>query len=47
MFDMGQRHDNKLVNILLYGSGLSEDDKLVIHRYIKRCLQKYIDELKV
>jgi len=47
MILMGQRRDDKRVNIMLFGSKLSEDDKLVIHRYIKQCLQKYIDTLKV
>jgi hypothetical protein len=47
MIFMGQRHDDKRVHILLYGPKLSTDDRLVIHRYIKQCLQKYIDELKV
>ena len=44
---IGQRHDDKRTYILLFGSKLSTDDKLVIHRYIKQCLQKYIDGLKV
>ena len=47
MILMGQRHDDKRVCILLFGSKLSNDDKYVIHRYIKMCLQKYIDQLKV
>jgi len=46
MILMGQRHDDKRVGILLFGK-LSSDDKLVVHRYIKQCLQKYIDGLKV
>ena len=44
---MGQRHDDKRVYILLFGSKLSASDKLVIHHYIKLCLQKYIDGLKI
>jgi len=47
MILMGQRHDNKFINIMLYASKLSTNDKLVVHRYIKQCLQKYIDALKV
>jgi hypothetical protein len=47
MIFMGQRLDDKRVSILLYGPKLSKDDRLVIHRYIKQCLQKYIDELRV
>ena len=44
---MGQRHDDSRVNILLFDSKLSTENKLVIHRYIKQCLQKYIDALVV
>jgi hypothetical protein len=47
MIFMGKRRDNKQVYIMLYGSKLSKEDKLVIHHYIKNCLQKYIDQLKV
>ena len=47
MILMGQRRDNKLVNILLFGQKLTNEDKLVIHRYIKICLQKFIDTLKI
>ena len=46
MILMGQRHDDKRVCILLFGK-ISADDKLVVHRYIKQCLQKYIDALKI
>ena len=44
---MGLRRDNRQVFILLFDSKLSSDNRLVIHRYIKQCLQKYIDALKV
>jgi len=44
---MGQRHDDKQVYILLFDSNMPTKDKLVIHHYIKQCLQKYIDGLKV
>ena len=47
MILMGQRRDDKRVNIMLFDNKLSSDNKLVIHRYIKQCLQKYIDALKV
>ena len=47
MILMGQRQDDKRVNVLLYGPKLSTDDRLIIHRYIKQCLQRYIDGLKV
>jgi len=44
---MGQRRDDKHVYILLFTAKLSTDNKLIIHRFIKQCLQKYIDGLKV
>jgi hypothetical protein len=44
---IGQRRDDKLVNIMLFGSGLSMDHKIAVHHYIKQCLQKYIDGLKL
>jgi hypothetical protein len=45
---MGKRRDDKDVWILLFDpSKMSTDYKLVIHRYIKLSLQKYIDQLKV
>ena len=47
MIFMGQRRDDKRVNILLFGPNLTTDDKLAIHRYIKQCLQKYVNGLKV
>ena len=47
MVMMGQRHDDKNVYILLFDGKLTNENKLVIHRYIKQCLQKYIDNLKV
>jgi hypothetical protein len=47
MILMGKRRDNLLVYILLFDPRMSQDNKLVIHRYIKVCLQKYIDTLKV
>jgi hypothetical protein len=50
MVDMhliGQRSDDRYVQILLFDSRMSTDHKLVIHRYIKQCLQKYINGLKL
>ena len=48
MILMGQRQDNKNIYILLFNNKLlSIDNKLVIHRYIKQCLQRYVDSLKV
>ena len=47
MILIGQRQDDKHIHILLFDAKLSTENKLVIHRYIKQCLQKYIDALKV
>ena len=47
MIVMGQRMNDKTVYVMLFASKLSEDDKLIIHRYIKQCLQKYMDALRV
>jgi hypothetical protein len=45
---MGKRRDDKDVWIILFDpSKTPQENKLVIHRYIKQCLQKYIDSLKV
>ena len=44
---MGQRQDNKNIYVLLFDNKLTIDNKLVIHRYIKQCLQRYVDSLKV
>ena len=47
MLLMGQRHDDSLAYILLFGSVLSPESTLAIHHYIKQCLQKHINELKI
>jgi hypothetical protein len=45
---MGKRQGDRDVWILLFDpSKMAQNSKLAIHRYIKLCLQKYIDELKV
>jgi hypothetical protein len=45
---MGKRRDDRDVCILLFDpSKMNPDSKLVIHHYIKQCLQKYIDQLKI
>jgi hypothetical protein len=47
-FLMGLRKDDKSVLILLFDpSKLNQNNKLIIHHYIKLCLQKYIDNLKL
>jgi c-di-GMP-binding flagellar brake protein YcgR len=47
MILIGQRRDDKRVNIMLFSNKLSADNKLAIHHYIKLCLQRYINGLKV
>jgi len=47
MIFMGQRRDDKTTFILLFDPKMTKENKIVIHRYIKQCLQKYIDALKV
>jgi len=47
MIYMGQRRDDTRVHIMLFDSKLSTESKLVVHRYIKLCLQKYIEKLQV
>jgi hypothetical protein len=45
---MGKRRDDNTTYILLFDpSRMDQNNKLVIHRYIKQSLQKYIDQLKV
>jgi hypothetical protein len=45
---MGKRQDDRNVWILLFNPAkLNRDHKLVIHRYIKHCLQQYIDQMNV
>jgi hypothetical protein len=47
MIFVGTRRDDKSNYIFLFDPKMSQDNKLTIHRYIKLCLQKYIDALKV
>jgi hypothetical protein len=47
MILMGQRRGDQHTYILLFDPKLSKEHKIIIHRYIKQCLQKYIDALKV
>jgi hypothetical protein len=47
MIFMGQRQDDKQVYILLFDPKITTENKIAIHRYIKVCLQKNIDGLKV
>lgn len=47
MILIGKRQDDDHIYILLFHSNLSTENKLVVLRYIKQHLQKYIDELRV
>jgi len=47
MIYMGQRRDNKFVWIMLFDNKVTPENRLTIHRYIKQCLQKYIDNIKI
>ena len=47
MVFMGKRRDSFNVYIMLFDPKLPHDNKAVIYRYVKMCLQKYIDNLKV
>ena len=47
MIFVGHRRDNRLIYIMLFTQTISSENKLTIHRYIKQCLQKYINGLKI
>jgi L-rhamnose mutarotase len=47
MVFMGKRRDDTSIYILLFDPKITQENKLTIHHYIKICLQKYIDNLKV
>ena len=44
---MGKRRDSMNEFILLFDPKMSKEHKAVVYRYVKICLQKYIDNLKV
>jgi hypothetical protein len=45
---MGKRQDNRNVCIFVFDpSRLTQESRLVIHHFIKRNLQKFVDELKI
>jgi hypothetical protein len=44
---MGRRKDDQCVLILLFDARLVQESRFIIYRYIKVCLQKYIDQLRV
>jgi hypothetical protein len=44
---IGNRFDDKNIWILLFGPNLAQNHRLIIHRYIKMCLQHFIDNLGV
>jgi hypothetical protein len=45
MIFMGKRADN--VAVLLFDPKMPADKKLLVHRYIKQCLQRFMDNLKI
>ncbi|MCL2478526.1 MAG: PilZ domain-containing protein [Treponema sp.] len=47
MIFIGKRRDSKDEFIMLFNPKMPKDQKSVVYRYIKVCLQKYIDHLKV
>jgi hypothetical protein len=44
---MGSRQGDETVRIFLFEPGLSSESKLIIHHFIKYCLQRFIDNLKI
>ena len=47
MIYMGRRENDNSIHIMLFDPKMPLDSKLVVHHYIKQCLQKYISELKL
>jgi hypothetical protein len=47
MIFMGLRRDDKRIFILLFDPKLPTEHKLTIHRYIKQCLQRFINGIRV
>ena len=47
MIFMGKRKDSKNIYIMLFDPKIQQENKMVIIRYIKMNLQKYIDSLKL
>ena len=47
MLYMGKRSDKKDVYILMFTPKMTRENKLIIYKYVKVSLQKYIDGLKV
>jgi hypothetical protein len=44
---MGKRRDAGNVWIFIFDPNMSQNNKLIIHRYIKYTLQRFIDQLKI
>jgi hypothetical protein len=44
---IGSRQGDESIRIFLFDTSLSAENKLIIHRFIKYCLQRFIDNLKV
>ncbi|MCL2834007.1 MAG: PilZ domain-containing protein [Treponema sp.] len=47
MIFVGKRRDSRDEFILLFDPKMSNENRAVINRYVKQCLQKYIDNLKI
>ena len=45
MIFVGQRKDDRHIQIMLFDHKMSTENKRIIHHYIKQCLQKYINGL--
>jgi hypothetical protein len=44
---MGSRFDNQNIYIMLFSPNMTSNNRLIIHRYIKQCLQHFIDNMAV
>jgi c-di-GMP-binding flagellar brake protein YcgR len=44
---MGKRRDDEKIWIFLFDPNMRENNKLIIYRYIKYVLQRFIDQLKI
>jgi hypothetical protein len=47
MICAGNRKDDKRISIFLFDPKMPNENKLAVYRYVKMCLQRYIDELRV
>jgi hypothetical protein len=47
MILIGKRRDDKDIWIFIFDANMSQSNRLIIHRYIKYILQRFIDQLKL